>query len=412
MFKRRDLIHNNKILRCSSFIESIRLKEKAGYSSVVNGYQTLYGTVYGLFSQYYIGSPINIDLETKNFIINCQVKTGQFIGPELRDYNPPKNIKHTLEHLLHHSTCTTIPFCIQFNIPIKYKLKFAHKYCDVKYLTEWLNKRDFSQAWLEGNNFLFVGQLLIYLRDIEKHPKAADALKIWFDWLDKTVDVNTGLWGTNGFCKPAEAVYGGYHQLLVYYYENHPLPNIKGIVDTVLSLQHPDGGFNPKGNGGACEDVDSVDILVNCYKRLNYRRVEIRHSLRRCLKHILATQNSDGGFPYNRNQKQTHMGIPGTEAGPNVSCTFPTWFRIHTLALIAQIIPNEPVLYGIPFQFNQTFSMGWHDNLFPWEPPSDRICFKERILSVRDGFRKLRCWNNKISMLLKNIIRSLTTCNL
>ena len=48
------------------------------------------------------------------------------------------------------------------------------------------------------------------------------------------------------------------------------------MIDTVLGLQHVDGGFNPRGNGGACEDVDSVDILLNLYKRFDYRRADIR----------------------------------------------------------------------------------------------------------------------------------------
>ena len=134
----------------------------------------------------------------------------------------------------------------------------------------------------------------------------------------------------------------------------------------MLALQHWDGGFNPRGNAGACEDVDSVDILVHCYKRLDYRRVEIGAALRSCVDHILRTQNVDGGFPYNRDQPQSHMGIPGTQAEPNVSCTFPTWFRIHTLALCAEIIPDHPALERLEFRFNKVLSMGWHVSPTGW----------------------------------------------
>lgn len=114
--------------------------------------------------------------------------------------------------------------------------------------------------------------------DVERVTSAGLALDCWFEWLDSTVDKENGLWGTNGYCSAGEAVCGGYHQLLLYFYENHPLPNIRALVDTVLSLQHWDGGFNPLGNAGACEDVDCVDILVNCYKRLDYRRPAIRRT--------------------------------------------------------------------------------------------------------------------------------------
>jgi hypothetical protein len=162
--------------------------------------------------------------------------------------------------------------------------------------------------------------------------------------------------------------------LLVYYHENHPIRNLRGLVDTVLELQHPDGGFNPRGNGGACEDVDSVDILVNLYKRSDYRRAEIRCALRQCLRHILALQNPDGGFPYNRDCPQSHMDVPGTQAPPNQSIMFATWFRVHTLALTAEILTDEPELQ-FPFQFTKNLSMGWHQT---WSKAEHSITIQDR----------------------------------
>lgn len=352
---------------------------------------TLYGTCYSLSALHYLGCEPHISDEVRRFIASTQdMETGLFIGPELVGFRTAPGVIHDREHLLLHLTCAVLPFCQQHSIPLRFPIRAAHRFCEPVSLNAWMNARDWRHAWFEGNNILFVGQLLVYLRDVEKHPRAADALKLWFEWLNGTVDPKTGLWGTNGFCSPMEAVYGGYHQLLVYYYENQPLPNAQGLINTVLDLQHQDGGFNPGGNAGACEDVDSVDILVNCYKRLDYRRAEIRHALRHCLRHILSTQNPDGGFPYNRNHPQTHMGIPGTEAPPNVSCTFPTWFRIHTLALIAQILPNEPSLKGIEFGFNTALGMGWHRNPPHWSGlPHPRI-LEERIASIRHTLRALK----------------------
>jgi hypothetical protein len=312
------------------------------------------------------------------------------VGPELVDFVASPGAMHDRDHLLLHLTCAVLPFCQQFSIRPPHPIRSAHRFCDLSKLERWMDERDMRHAWFEGNNILFVGQLLLYLRDVEGHPGAADALKLWFSWLDAHADPKTGLWGTDGFCSPMEAVYGGYHQLLVYYHENHPLPHAHGLVDTVLALQHDDGGFHPDGNGGACEDVDSVDILVNCYKRVDYRRAEIRHSLRRCLRHILSTQNADGGFPYNRNRSQSHMGVPGTRSGPNASCTFPTWFRIHTLALIAGVLPNETALAGIPFRFSRVLSMGWHESPPGWKPVGDSVTAEERMLDLRHGIRRLK----------------------
>lgn len=389
-----------------NFLKKMHTQEEIGYRSTPNGPVTLYATCYAILTQYYLGVEDVINTETKEFISGCQAETGEFIGPELHDFEARKGIMHDRKHLLHHLTCAVIPVCLQFDIFIRHPLTFAYQYCDIDFLNDWLNACNFTHAWFEGNNIFFVGQLLVYLRDIENHPQASEALECWFEWLDGKMDPRTNLWGTNGFCSPAEAVYGGYHQLLVYFYENREITNPQGLIDTVLSLQHSDGGFNPKGNAGACEDVDSVDILVNCYKRYDYRRPEIRHALRRCLKHILSTQNSDGGFPYNRNQPQSHMGIPGTEAAPNVSCTFPTWFRVHTLALIAEVIPNEPTLKGIPFRFNSSLSMGWHESPSGWIPVSDAITFEEKLLVLRHNIQKPLFWLQNFACKAKRYIRN------
>jgi hypothetical protein len=279
------------------------------------------------------------------------------IGPELRDYEPPPGTIHDREHLLMHLTCTAVPTCQQFGTPLRFPIAAVHQFCNVAYLRQWMDRRDLKNAWFEGNNILFIGQLLVDLRDVERHAGAQAALDAWFDWLDAHVDVTTGLWGTNGHCSALEAVCGGYHQLLVYYYESRRLINPHGTIDTVLDLQHVDGGFNPWGNAGACEDVDSVDILLNLYKRFDYRRGDIRFALKRCLRHILSTQNPDGGFPYNLNSVQSHMGVLNASTA-NVSATFLLGSNSHARARCW--LPDERALSDIKFRFSDTLSMGWH----------------------------------------------------
>jgi hypothetical protein len=347
---------------------------RGGYRSVPKGPVTLYGTCYALLAKFYLAIDQLMLDSTRRFIMGCQdPELGLLVGPELGDFSAPAGVLHDREHLLFHLTCATLPVCQQFGLKLA-SVRAAHAFCELNYLRDWLGRRNFKNTWFEGNNILFVGQLLVYLRDEEGHPGAQAALDCWFEWLDQHADPATGLWGTNGYCSAMDAVYGGYHQLLVYYHENHPIRNPEGLVDTVLGLQHPDGGFNPRGNGGACEDVDSVDILVNLYKRSDYRRAEIRCALRQCLRHILALQNQDGGFPYNRDRPQNHMGIPGTKALPNQSTMFATWFRIHTLALMAEILTDEPELQ-FPFRFTKNLSMGWHQT---WNKAQHPITNRDR----------------------------------
>lgn len=285
-------------------------------------------------------------------------RTGYFIGPELVREEMGSR-RHSYEHIAQHLTAHVLPALALLGHRPRYPLVFARDFLDTPYLAKWLDARDWRDAWLEGNNLVFVGQFLIHLRDLEGEPRAQQSLDLYFDWLDKHVDAETGLWGSNGYCSHADALYGGYHQLLVYYHEGRPVQHRERLVDVALSLQHTDGGFHPRGGGGACQDVDAIDILVNMYKQIDYRRAEIRLALRRALVHIQQRQMPEGGFVYRLDQPFTHMGVARTASGANKANLFPTWFRVHTLALMGEILTDEPALQGLN-RFNDRFSMGWH----------------------------------------------------
>lgn len=358
------------------------------YVMCKGGRDTLYSSCFVVMCLHYLGSLDKVSVEKKmnwiDYIKSWQSEVGGlFVGPEIvkSELTSPN---HDYEHVTMHLTAHVLPALTLLGANPNYPLTFAHPFLDSEYLLDWLNHRDWTNAWLEGNNLLFIGQFLVFLRDIEAKPNAQKALDIYFNWLDLQIDPDTGLWGTDGHCSPFVAMCGGYHQLLVYYYENRPVLYKERLIDTVLSLQHDDGGFAPSGGGGACEDVDAVDILVNMYKQIDYRRVEIRIALRRCLRHILRLQNPDGGFPYKANAPFIHMGIKATASPMGVSNMFGTWFRLHTIALIAEILTDEHVLEDYNFNFNADLSMGWHKR---WDKMQHQLSLKdrrnERVMSAK-----------------------------
>ncbi len=369
------------------FFEACRSADGTGYTSVPGGMQTLYGTSYGLMTRRFLGQEFEVSDGIRDFILGCQESSsGCFVGPELAAWSPPSGAAHDREHLLLHLACAALPVVAEFGWQTRFPLRFAHRFCVPDELRAWLERRNLRNAWPEGNNLLFVGQLLVWLRDVEEHPGAQESLDMWFDWLERHVDPGTGVWGTNLGCSKYHGVFGGYHQLLLYYYEHRPILYPEKLVDTVLELQHPDGGFVRRGGGGACEDVDGVDILVNLYKLHDYRRTAIRLALRRCLAHILTTQNNDGGFSYRKNTPQSHMGIPATYAPANVSTMFPTWFRVLTLALIGEILTDEPALSTLKPRFNGCLSMGWHR---PWDTSANQLPLMARQDEARLARRQL-----------------------
>ena len=53
-------------------------------------------------------------------------------------------------------------------------------------------------------------------------------------------------------------------------------------------------------------------------------------------------------------------GVLRTFVPVNQPDIFSTWFRLHTLALINEVV-EDPKLMAVPWQFNLSCSMGWHD---------------------------------------------------
>ncbi len=367
------------------FVERCRIQPDSWrFASTPGGSETLYASAFACMLLHYTGHLDTLSAGRKqawaDYLNSWQdPDTGYFMGPELA----PEEItsrKHSFEHVSQHLTAHVLPALNLLGAQPKFSLAFARPFVAQDYLQSWLDARDWRDAWLEGNNLIFAGQFLIHLRDIEHTDGAQAALNLYFDWLDRAVDPATGLWGSNGFCSPVAALYGGYHQLLVYYYERHPVRFPERLVHVALSLQHADGGFHPDGGGGACEDTDTVDILVNMYKQNNYRRPEIRIALRKGLQHILQRHMPDGGFVYRLRQPFVHLGIQKTASAANESNLFPTWFRIHTLALISEILTDEPVLQW-EWRFNDSCSMGWHRR---WKKPDHALGWADRQAETFD----------------------------
>jgi len=372
------------------------------YNYSKTGGATLYGSCYALMTLHYLNN-IPTDAHTKeqwaDYINQWQDKeTGYFLGPELEE-GTIDGQTHNLIHLKLHLTTTVLPCLDLLGYSPKWPLSFANEFLHEDSLAYWLSCRSWDKAWLEGNNLLFVIQVLIFCRDVEKHPQANARIEQFFDWLDKEIDPATGLWGTDGHCNSFIAMCGGYHQLLAYYYEHRAINYPEKLIDTTLLLQHPDGGFHPNGGGGACEDVDAVDILVNLYKLYDYRRPDIRFSLRKAVESIVEKQLFDGGFAYRLNEPFMHMGIASTATPPNESNLFSTWFRVHTIALASEIL-TDTALSNYSWRFNKALSMGWHRH---WSHIDNKITILDRLNEIDK--RIIICFiKSNLQLCKKNII--------
>lgn len=409
----------NVVDQISQFVSSLQTDRVGEFRTYREGQVTLYASCFAAMTLHYLGELPRLSQEIReqwaNYILQWQDPAdGYFLGPELVKENitsPEHNWEVVRMHLIAH----VLPALDLLGVQPSYSLSFAHRFLDIEYLQEWLEARDWRKAWLEGNNLLFVGQLLVHLRDIEHQPNAQQCIDLYFKWLDEQIDPLTGLWGTHKHLSSrAEAMYGTYHQLLVYFHENHPIPFPEQLMDSTLSVQELGGGFSPSGGGGACEDVDAIDILVNLYQRYDHERPKTRRALRRARVSVLKRLAPEGGFVYRWRAPFIHMSIPRTRVPANTAHLFATWFGVHTLALLAEVLTDEAALVH-DWQFNRVLSMGWHQ---PWDRDQHLLSEADwrAELEIPYGwhdFRRLTravVWKSKsvVRPILKPVVRKLS----
>jgi len=198
---------------------------------------------------------------------------------------------------------------------------------------------------------LNLGQLLQYARDSHNIQPAVRAVEIILDWLDKTQDPGTGLWGQS-FTTPQEmnaAYQGAYHFYLLYEYDRRPIRYPERIIDSMLSLQTKQGGFGIHENTSGCEDIDAIDPLARLYFHTDYRRTEIRTALTCAFDWVLENRTPDNGFAFTKDADMFY-GSNLMYSGKNEGSSFAAWWRMLSLAILSQVVTeHEPA--RIPWQF-------------------------------------------------------------
>lgn len=191
----------------------------------------------------------------------------------------------------------------------------------------WLHARDFSDPWKEGNRILFVGQLLSLTGDTNR-------LNELMDYLDNTVDPNTGFWGTQ---KPWNnpnytAMLGAYHQYILYKLVGRTPPYVHTALSNTLDLQYPDGLFRRYGYGGACEDMDAIEILKAGLPHVDtLTKKRVQNVFNDVANKLSGQQHPSGGFCYNPFISLMYSGIPMLSCQKGEADIFSTFFRIKTI---------------------------------------------------------------------------------
>lgn len=204
----------------------------------------------------------------------------------------------------------------------------------------WIN----ALPWREdgtnvSNTVMNYGVLLQYERDYWHNEEAGAALIEFFDFLEETINAETGLWCwslPSNAQELSDAVQTSYHLWNLYFYEKRKIPYIERSIDSCLATQNKLGGFGVAYNSSACEDIDSVDPLCRFYFLTDYRHSDIEFCLKKALQWVAANQMSDGGFVFRRFAGFKY-GHELMETGAEESHLFATWFRMLSVAYINQV---------------------------------------------------------------------------
>lgn len=232
----------------------------------------------------------------------------------------------------------------------KHPLTYLEKYYDKEYLTEWMNKFDFSiDAWTASNYFMNLYTVLEYARDYMGEKRASEAIEVMTQWLLQQQKPTTGMWHE----KPIEEltrseklniVRAAYHFYPLFEYEKIEIPYKEKIVGIILQLQNRWGGWTDEGgNSGACEDIDAIDPLLRYAHAVPGKSDEISNAIKRSLIWQFASRNSDKGFSFYVRGTQNYGGHELTTSLRDESSMFATWFRILCIAYEMQYlkIPND-----------------------------------------------------------------------
>lgn len=256
----------------------------------------------------------------------------------------------------------------------RHPLRFIAQWQSQAQLEAYLDRLPWhAPSTISGNQAMFVGILLTYDGSFLEQRRSLEALDVWFDWHDRHSRPTSGFWNAGRMADWYIGMVGAAHQYVLYHFFDRQPPHLERAVDHVLAMQLPDGRFWPLIGSGSCYELDAVQILLVGHKRLPHRREAIAQACRRAAQVVLASRNADGGFCWakrrwfdwrdmaamltatpsrranlwllerqimghlrRRSEKRATVWARGVHA-VDESSLFDTWFRLLTLAKIAQV---------------------------------------------------------------------------
>ena len=225
------------------------------------------------------------------------------------------------------------------NAKPRYKLTFIEEYYNLEFLKNFLDQEYWNKFFPHENDIdnkiMNLGVILQYKRDFFNDERAKNSLTFLKKYLESKVNKHTSLWGeyeTNIPYQLSRGIQFAYHLYRLYIYDKLEIKNKEELVKLSLKTQNNFGGYSEFLNSSACEDMDSLDLIIN-YGSID--NIEVENSIKKSFVWILSNQNQDGGFVFRR-YESFFFGHDILTSQKNESNIFATWFRTLSIAKISK----------------------------------------------------------------------------
>ena len=331
------------------------------------------------------------------FLRHQDEKSGLFIDLNLDlKYEKIEDLESNYIH--YQTTAFSLSALDALGVKPKFRLAFMDSFRGKDKILKFFDGIDWRNPWHESNKIMFLLQFFSYDYIIMKNEDSLNNIHMILDVLDSFQDPSTGLWGTQFKASAFVSMAAAYHFLIFYKYFNRKINFSEKISSSVFQLQMRDGLFHPFGGGGACEDLDAIDVISKVTSSISD---ESAASLSRAHALLLQNRNEDGGFCWAKRPKfplliglkyfnprseifnigmikwivkNNYIGsvIPFIRERKiyrysnwnkmkydiNHSDSWSTWFRLLSIATIEKLIP-ELKKHDIDFTFRSLPSIGW-----------------------------------------------------
>jgi len=331
------------------------------------------------------------------FLRHQDEKSGLFVDLNLDlKYEKIEDLESNYIH--YQTTAFSLSALDALGVKPKFRLAFMDSFRGKDKILKFFDGIDWRNPWHESNKIMFLLQFFSYDYIIMKNEDSLNNIHMILDVLDSFQDPSTGLWGTQFKASAFVSMAAAYHFLIFYKYFNRKINFSEKISSSVFQLQMRDGLFHPFGGGGACEDLDAIDVISKVTSSISD---ESAASLSRAHALLLQNRNEDGGFCWAKRPKfplliglkyfnprseifnigmikwivkNNYIGsvIPFIRERKiyrysnwnkmkydiNHSDSWSTWFRLLSIATIEKLIP-ELKKHDIDFTCRSLPSIGW-----------------------------------------------------